>query len=146
MPELVELPAQTIVGLREEVTGQSIGEFFGRAVGTAMARVPAELVAGPLTQVVHRDDGDRFDVTLGLPVSALPDVEGLAVAEVPAGAALREVHVGDYPGLRDAYARLESALRERGLTRQTSVERYVVGPADNPDPSAWRTEVDVPLP
>ena len=108
--------------------------------------MPSDLIAGPLTEVVHRDDGDRFDVTIGLPVSALPDVEGLAVAELPAGQALREVHVGDYPGLRDAYARLEAALGERGLTRSTSWERYITGPGDSPDSSTWRTEVYVPLP
>ncbi len=145
MPEVVELPRQLVAGLRAEVDASTLGEFFGRAVAKAMAEVPKESITGPITEVVHHDDGEHFDVTIGFPVSTAPGGTGLDVAELPAGPALKEVHVGDYPGLRDAYARLEAALNERGRTRQLSWEVYLTGPADSRDPAAWRTEVFVPL-
>jgi effector-binding domain-containing protein len=145
MPEVVELPPQTVVGVRGEVDENTLGEFFGRAVSEASARIPADAIAGPVTEVVHYEDGKHFDVTIGFVVSSVPGVPGLEVVHLPAGPTLREVHQGDYPGLTAAYERLTEALNERGRSRGLSWEIYLSGPADNPDPSTWRTEVYVPL-
>ena len=81
MTEQVELSPQLVVGLRGEVDAVTIGEFFGRAVGQSMAGIPKDLIAGPVTEVVHHDDGRRFDVTIGFPVSSRPDAPGLEVVE-----------------------------------------------------------------
>ena len=145
MAEVVQLPAALVAGLRAVVTVEEMGEFFGRAMSVAAA-LPTELFAGPATAVYHRDEHTRFDVTVGLRVSARTGVDGVDVAELPAGAALRVLHAGRYEDLGEAYAELGAALAEQGLTRTISWENYLVGPGDDPDPAAWRTEVVVPLP
>lgn len=105
------------------------------------------LVSGPATAVYHDDAGESFDTTIGLPVSAMPDSAlGLDVAELPGGSVLRVAHAGRYETLGEAYRELEAALAHRGLHRTLSWERYLVGPADDPDPERWITEVVVPLP
>jgi effector-binding domain-containing protein len=111
-----------------------------------MARVPRELFAGPVVAVYHRDAGDRFDVTIGMPVTAAPDDPGLSVVELPAGPALRETHRGPYPTLGDAYAALRAELAARGAPFGFAWERYVVGPGQAEDPADFVTEVITPLP
>jgi len=145
MAQRVELPRQLVAGLRAEVSAEELPDFFGRAVEAA-GRIPAGLVVGPVTAVYHADAGDRFDVTIGLPVSDPPDDPGLEVVELPAGPALLETHIGPYPELAAAYRRVGEALAELGVERTLSWERYLVGPADDPDPAVWRTQLLVPLP
>jgi effector-binding domain-containing protein len=145
MVEEIEIPAQVIAGVRAWVTIAELGGTFGPSMERAAAGAGA-LIAGPASCVYHADEGDRFDATIGFPVSARPSASNLEIVEVPAGRALRYTHVGDYPGLSAAYGALEAALAERGLTRKLAIEQYLVGPADDPDPAHWRTEVTVPLP
>lgn len=145
MVEVVRVQSQLVAGRRKRVTHAELGEFFSMAVNaTATAGV---LVSGPATAVYHDDAGESFDTTIGLPVSAMPDSAlGLDVAELPGGSVLRVAHAGRYETLGEAYRELEAALAHRGLHRTLSWERYLVGPADDPDPERWITEVVVPLP
>jgi len=145
MPEVVQLEPELVAGLRAEVDAADLPALFGRAMGEVMAGVPAALIAGPIVAVYHRDDGDHFDVTIGMAVSAAPDATGLSVVELPAGSALRVTHRGPYPQLADAYAELKTDLEERGLTPTYAWERYLVGPADVADPADYVTEVITPL-
>lgn len=135
---------QLVAGLRARVSAAELGAFFGRAMQAAAAA--GELIGGPATAVYHEDAGDAFDVTIGFPVSAEPDPAlGLDLAALPAGPALRITHTGPYGTLGEAYRALEAELGRRGLQRTLSWESYLVGPADEPDPAAWTTEVVVPL-
>ncbi len=36
------------------------------------AGIPAALIGGPVVAICHRDEGHRFDVTIGMPVTAAP--------------------------------------------------------------------------
>lgn len=146
MVEQIELAPGLIAGVRAEVSPRELPEFFGRAVGEAMRRIPGDLIAGPVVAVYHRPFGTTFDVTIGVPVASRPAEDGLDVVELPAGPALRVVHRGSYPGLSDAYAALGAALGSRGLELTIAWERYVVGPSDVADPAEYVTEVVAPLP
>lgn len=75
--------------------------------------------------------------------AAIDDLAG-EIVELPVGPALREVHVGHYRGLSEAYARARGGARGPRPAANLSWERYLVSPAD-PDPASWRTEVIVPL-
>lgn len=144
MAEVVQVESQLVAGLRARVAEGDLGEFFGRAVQAAAAAGP--LVVGPVTAVYHEDAGDGFDVTIGVPVSSVPDVAlGLETVELPGGAALRVVHTGPYESLGEAYRDLEAELARRGASRTLAWERYLAGPVDDPDPATWTTEVVIPL-
>jgi len=145
MPDVVELQPELIAGVRAEVAAAEVGEFFGRAMGEVASAVPAELVAGPMVAVYHGDHGDRFDVTVGMPVSAAPDAPGITLVELPAGSALRETHRGPYPGLSAAYRALREELTRRGRPWTFAWERYLVGPGDVADAADYVTEVVTPL-
>jgi len=144
MSELLDLPEQIIAGRRAEIEAAAMGVFFGLAIAEADALIPPELIAGPAMAVYHRDSGTTFDVTIGYPVSAEPHGTTLDIVRLPAGPALREVHMGQYQGLGAAYDRLQAALTEHGAVRTMSWEVYRTGPRDDPDSSTWRTEVYAP--
>lgn len=146
MPEQIELDVELVAGVRAEVTAEEVGDLFARAMGVVMSTVPPSLFAGPVVAVYHRDDGDRFDVTIGIPVSSAPDAPGISVVELPSGPALRETHRGPYPELRNAYAALRAELASRGLPFTYAWERYLVGPGDAADPADYVTELITPLP
>lgn len=146
MPDLVQLETEIVAGVRAEVDAAELPALFGRVMGEVMAGVPRELIAGPVVAVYHRDEGDHFDVTIGMAVAAPPDVAGLTVVELPAGAALRAIHRGPYPQLGEAYAELRTELEARGLVLTYAWERYVVGPGDTAEPADFVTEVVTPLP
>jgi effector-binding domain-containing protein len=145
MVDEIECEPQLVAGVRAEVTADELGEFFGRAMGEVMRLLPRELIAGPVVAVYHRDERTRFDVTIGMPVSAAPDFPGLDVVELPGGAVLRATHFGEYPRLGEAYAALRAELAERGAPFTFEWERYVAGPGDVADPASYVTEVLTPL-
>jgi effector-binding domain-containing protein len=143
MPEQIDLQPELVAGLRADVAAEDLGEFFGSAVATA---IPPSLLAGPVTAIYHRDDTTRFDVTIGFTVSADPGDPTLSVVALPGGPALRVVHHGEYQRLGEAYAELRAGLAARGVAWSFAWERYLVGPADGVDPSAFVTELTHPLP
>jgi effector-binding domain-containing protein len=145
MPDVLELQSALIAGVRAEIAAAEVGEFFGRAMGEVASAVPVELFAGPMVAVYHRDDGDRFNVTVGMTVSAAPDARGITVVELPAGPGLRETHRGPYPGLSSAYQALRDELARRGQPWTFAWERYVVGPGDASDAADYVTELITPL-
>jgi effector-binding domain-containing protein len=145
MPEQIVLEPELVAGVRGRVDAVELGDFFGRAMGEVMRRVPHELVTGPFVAIYHVDEGDRFDVTVGMPVSVAPDDPALEIVRLPAGPALRETHLGEYPRLGEAYASLRSELTERGASLTFAWERYIVGPGHTDDPVSFVTEVITPL-
>jgi effector-binding domain-containing protein len=145
MPEEVVLQPELVAGLWADVLADELAAHFGQAMAEVARRVPAELIAGPPIAIYHRDEVERFDVTLGFAVSSRPDDAGLAVVELPGGRALRVVHRGPYPGLSAAYTELRAGIAERGLDWTYAWERYVVGPGQVADPAEFVTEVLAPL-
>jgi effector-binding domain-containing protein len=142
MAETTERDAELIAGIRaRELPDAEVGEFFARAIRETLERVPRESLVGPMTAIYHDDQGDRFDVTVGFAVSERPADAALEVVELPAGPKMVETHHGDYASLSEAYASLRAALEEHGRTLGVVWERYLTGPSDAQDPSAWVTEL-----
>jgi effector-binding domain-containing protein len=58
----------------------------------------------------------------------------------------RTVYHGDYEGLGEAWSEFLDWIEANGHTATKDLwEVYPVGPDDNPDPAAWRTELSKQL-
>ena len=55
-------------------------------------------------------------------------------------------HVGEHDGIEVTYGRLGTWVVENAMAVAGPVrERYLVGPRDDPDSAAWRTEIGWPV-
>jgi effector-binding domain-containing protein len=67
-------------------------------------------------------------------------------ASLPGGKAASVVHLGPYETIADTYASLQEWLLATGHGELGPMwEVYWTDPESEPDPSAWRTEIVVPL-
>ena len=159
-PQIVLREAQPYVGIRARVTNgirdfadNTFRELFGWVFENQIAP------AGPPFLRYHEVDraGEPLDVEAGVPVERPPEgANGRTRAgALPAGRYLTAVHLGPYtsdalPDLLDARAELVRWAREneivyareteRGLSFPCALERFVVGPVDDPDFTNWQTE------
>lgn len=70
----------------------------------------------------------------------------LTCRAVPERTVLLLEHAGAYDRLSEAHAELVGYIGRTGATvTGPAFERYLVGPAHNPDPTAWRTQVCLPV-
>jgi effector-binding domain-containing protein len=113
-----------------------------------MAAVSAQglRTVGPLFDRHLKPPAEVFDFQVGFPVSAPVAPAGrVRPGEIPAGRVVRTVYHGGYEGLAGAWEEFRTRLRkERLKPGKTFWQRYLLGPESNPDPSAWRTELNVP--
>jgi effector-binding domain-containing protein len=121
--------------------GPGIGEV--RAAMAAQGLAPA----GPWFTHHLRMDPDIYDFEIGVPVTSPVTATGRVKAgQLPATLVARAVLHGDYEGLSDAWGELDAWIAAQGHTPRGDLwERYVVDPESNPDPAAWRTELNRPL-
>ena len=147
------IPAHTIIARRETIPtygdeGALFGEFEPRlhevlaATGTALTGEPSGATFYEEGHVEHDVDVEVWEV-----VAAPVEVPApLTCRAVPERTVLAAEHAGPYEGISDVYTALLHEIGERGLTiTGFSFERYLVGPAHNPDPSTWRTQVCFPV-
>jgi hypothetical protein len=118
----------------------------------------------PFARYVVFDPQTAFEIDICVPVDA--DVAGdhdVRADVLPAGDYVTYVHRGAYSGDSEEWsgrdlAAAHDALHawawdnrvawdgwqsERGPAYRASIERYLVGPADTPDPARWETELAV---
>jgi effector-binding domain-containing protein len=159
-PQIVPREAQPYLGIRERLT-DGIRDFADNAFPELFGWVFENGVApaGPPFLRYHEVDhaGEPLDVEAGVPLSTAPAAEDgrVRAAALPAGRYLTAVHVGPYtsdamPDLGDARAELVQWARdngivygretERGLVFPCALERFIVGPVDDPDFTTWQTE------
>ena len=147
------IPAHVIVALRDVIpTYSEEPRLFER-----LEPVLAELVGtGALRRTGDPCGATFFDDGY---VEHDADVEVWEVVdtqvEVPAPLTCRGVpertvalieHAGPYDNLSETYAELVGYIGRTGATvTGPAFERYLVGPAHNPDPAAWRTQVCLPV-
>lgn len=144
-----ERTAQEIVGLREKVRMDELGDFFPRAMTAAAEALRARGVepAGPPVALYEDMSAEEFDVTAGYPVSAgAAPSDDVVAAMLPAGATVEAVHEGPYETLTAAHEELTAWFQENGVPSPTVVwEEYVLGPESSADPSRWQTRIVYPV-
>jgi effector-binding domain-containing protein len=142
-------PEQAVLSVRRYVDERELPAWIGRAIGDLVAESAAMGAApvGPPVAVYHYFGPPGLDVEVCLPVDhATQPNEPIRAHLVPAADVAVLVHAGPYERIGDAYSALTNWL-ERHDRRQVGPfrERYLVGPAQTPEPSAFRTEVEVPI-
>jgi effector-binding domain-containing protein len=159
-PQVSLREAEPYLGIRAPVT-HGIREFADGAFPELFGWLFENGVtpAGPPFLRYYEVDrgGEPLEVEAGVPVEAAPaNTNGrVRPAMLPAGRYLTSLHVGPYtsdamPDLADARAELVAWAREngvvygteteRGLEFPCALERFIVGPAEDPDFTTWRTE------
>lgn len=159
-PQIELREAQQYVGIRAPVTN-GIRDFADNAFPELFGWVfeHGAAPAGPPFLRYHEVDrgGEPLEVEAGVPVERPPDGANgrVRAAALPAGRYLTALHVGPYTSdtladLGDARAELVQWARdnevayghetERGLSFPCALERFIVGPVDDPDFTNWRTE------
>ena len=115
--ELVELPPQTVLAIRDEVAVGELGAFLPVAYAeleTALATT-GHAAAGPLLAWYHSRPGAVTDVSAAVALSPGTAVtHGRATTRsLPGGPALGTTHRGAYAGLPHVWMRLEDERRQR---------------------------------
>jgi len=98
---------------------------------------------GPWFNHHLRMQPDIADVEISVPVSApVVPIGRVRQRKMPAMTVARTVYRGAYEGLGRAWREFHTWIRANGFGAAPDFwERYVVGPDENPDPAAWRTEL-----
>ncbi|WP_316670275.1 MerR family transcriptional regulator [uncultured Propionibacterium sp.] len=147
------IPAHTIIARRGTIAtyrdeGALFGEFETQLHGV-LAATGAALTGDPCGATFYEDGYVEHDVDVEVweVVAAPVEVAApLSCRRVPEQTVLMAEHKGSYEGISEVYTGLLHEIGERGLTiTGFSFERYLVGPAHNPDPGTWRTQVCFPI-
>lgn len=140
---------QAIVSIRNRRKQHDLPGFLQAAFPKLFGRLRALGVspAGPPFVIYHEFGADDIDaevsVPIGEPVAAAGDIGSRVL---PATTVARTVHVGPYEELGDAYAAVTDWVRDHGFEGAGPIrERYLNGPGDGVTPSAYRTEIDLPI-
>jgi effector-binding domain-containing protein len=151
MTSLRSTPAQPAVAIRL----QSAPHQMGANVSSALRRIADAIRAAGTSAsgaaytryLAHHPEDGYFELEIGIPVSAVPTPSGdLLATGLPGGLAVSLVHLGPYESLGASHSALSQDVRARGLQPVGGPwESYVVGPADDADSSAWRTELFQPV-
>ena len=102
----------------------------------------------PFIRYLEFDEaGEPREVELAVPVEdGVAGNERIRADALPSGDYVTFLHAGPYtsatePDLNAAHARVRAWAGERGIAVGGCVERYLIGPVEEPDYSKWETEV-----
>ncbi len=144
-----ELPAQTIISIRERVMPADLPAFIGRSFGDLFrhVRLLSITVAGEPFAIYHSFGADAIDAEIGLPVVGPVEASGrIATRDLPPTTVVETVHAGPYEGLAATYAALDGWIAEHGFEADGPVrERYLDGPGTGVAPSEYRTIIAMPI-
>ena len=159
------IPAHTIIARREIIpTYADVGHLFDEfepQVRRVLAGGAVHLSGQPCGATFFDNEYVEHDVDVEIwEVVDVPDVPDfpdapdapievsapLTCRTVPEQTVIATEHLGPYDGLAETYTELLQQIGECGLrTSGHAFERYLVGPAHNPDPASWRTQVCFPI-
>jgi hypothetical protein len=161
-PQLQRRAALPYVAIPCHVTEQGVAAAVDTAfpeLFRSLAEQGVEPLGPPFIRFLEVDlDGEPLDLAVGVPVAdAVSADERLRAAALPAGRYVTLLHVGPYrhemePDLAAARVAMQDWARRQGVvlaSRTTDrgsawgcyVERYLIGPVDEPDYSKWETEL-----
>ena len=144
-----ELPAQTIISIRERVMPAELPSFIGRSFGDLFrhVRLLSIMVVGEPFAIYHSFGVDAIDAEIGLPILGPIEASGrIATREMPSMTVAETIHPGPYEGLAEAYTALGGWIADHGFETDGPVcERYLDGPGTGAAPSAYRTIISMPI-
>jgi effector-binding domain-containing protein len=152
-PQIRHRPAQSYAAIRETVTMQGLPSAIDRGFPELFGWLASQSVGlsgPPFIRYLRVDMDAELTIELAAPVDIEPPAAGrIRPGMLPAGRYVTLLHVGPYDGLVNANAALRRWAQERGILWQIDdasiwggrIERYLTDPSQEPDPSAWKTEV-----
>lgn len=148
-PQAVQTTAQRTAVIHLTVPATEIRDVMGPAVTELMATLAAQGIepAGPRFSHHLKMPGAVFDLEVGIPVASPVKPAGRVTGgELPATTVARTVYHGGMEGLGAAWGELGAWVAANGHNTHSYLwEYYVVGPESDPNPAAWKTELNWPL-
>ena len=148
-PQITKSTAQLTAVIRLTIPQEEIRNVMGPGIGELKAAVAAQGItpAGPWFTHHLKMYPNTYDFEIGLPVPTPVVAAGrMQAGQLPAAKLARTVYHGDYEGLGDGWGEFIAWIEANGHTAAPDLwEIYEVGPESNPDPAAWRTELNRPL-
>lgn len=144
--EVRRVPAATIAAIEDDVDLDEVLDWYAGAMAEldAVVRSPGGSPGGLYDNAMFETGRGR--VLVYIPTDAPPEVGRVRPVMLPEVELALAVHEGDHGDIDVTYGELgmwvaSHALRVDGPIRET----YLVGPRDDPDPTAWRTEIGWPV-
>lgn len=142
------LPARTVAGISGTVDHGSVLAWYDAAMAELDAAVTSQQASGPPGGRYANDlfTAGRGDVLVYRPVAAPPTHGRVAPVVLPPVELATTVHHGSHDDIDVTYGRLGAWVVEHALAVDGPIyETYHVGPRNDPQPSAWRTEIGWPI-
>ncbi|HEY0061396.1 MAG TPA: GyrI-like domain-containing protein [Telluria sp.] len=148
-PHLTRTEAQQTAVIHLTIPRAEIRHVMGPGIQELMAAVAAQGIGptGPWFSHHLAMHPDTFDFEIGVPVSGpVTPVGRVTAGSLPGGRVARTVLHGNYDGLGDGWGEFLGWIAGQGHETAPDLwEVYVKGPESDPDPAAWRTELNKPL-
>jgi effector-binding domain-containing protein len=144
-----DCPPLRILSIRERHPAVDLPAFIGASFGELFGRLQALGVtpAGPPLALYHEFGPDAIDAEVCVPVAKAVSAKGrIKYRVLPAATVARTVHIGPYEELQGAYGVLTGWIVGHELEMAGPVrERYLNAPDEDTPPSAYRTEIEIPV-
>jgi len=149
---LKQLPPEVIVTERCRSTLAELGEVMHATLAKIASAVrPRDALQGAPFAIYYNSPfaRDDIDVEMGVPLAWHADLDPVPKVErrhLPGGPVAYTFHVGPYETIGAAYDALYDWLKSHGRTPAGPPrEIYLVGPGEETNPAAYRTEIAVPV-
>lgn len=146
--ELRSVAARTVAAVEAVVDHDEVLSWYGEAMAELDAAVvglpPLGAPGGRYANELFT--GGRGAVLVYRPVADPPARGRVRPVDLPPAELAVVVHSGPHDDIDVTYGRLGAWVVDHALTVDGPVhETYLVGPRDDPDPAAWRTEIGWPV-
>lgn len=146
--ELRAEPAVTVAGVEDDVSADDVVAWFAGAMAELDAALGPTAGAEPAGGLYDNGlfEHGRGHLLLYRPSAEPPSRGRVHPVRLPAVELAVTTHEGEHDGIDVTYGQLGSWVVANALTVAGPVrERYLVGPRDTDDSTAWRTEIGWPV-
>jgi effector-binding domain-containing protein len=145
---LKSVPAQSVASVREHVSTEGISQLFGEIFGYLGQRGISPI--GPPVGIYHDEEfrEQDLDVEVAVPVAgSVPKSDRVKSRELPGAEEMAcVIHQGSYETVGGTYGQLMAWVEAHGYRMAGPIrEVYLQGPESGNDPSAYVTEIQLPV-
>ena len=143
---LVELPINYFVAIRDTIKMQDMSTFFAQNFGKLYGSIMqsgAEMSGQPSGLIYVWDEENNItDMAAAIPVVGETNLDGFESIEIASGKALQIDYYGDYEGSGDAHWAMDECIQDFGFeVTEPVIEEYITDPMEEPDTSKWLTRI-----
>ncbi|HEX3899500.1 MAG TPA: MerR family transcriptional regulator [Mycobacteriales bacterium] len=146
--QLRSLPERVVAGIRGEVDHGDVLTWYDDAIVELDESLDGVAPVGPLGGCYANElfSAGHGDVLLYRPVAEPPVRGRVSRVTLPSVELATTLHRGPHDNIDVTYGRLGMWVVDQALAVDGPIhETYLVGPRDDPDPLAWRTEIGWPI-